>query len=155
MKILHISDTHNKHRELGVMPKADVLVHSGDFTLGGSDMEALDFLEWFCDPPYKHKFMDGEMKIKENYDLIPGSIDVLITHRAPFGILDSTDNKIHYGSPLLLNRVSALKPKLNLFGHTHDAYGTTSWNGIIFSNAGVTDWKYNIRYTPRIIPIGH
>ena len=201
MKILHISDTHNKHRELGVMPKADVLVHSGDFTLGGSDMEALDFLEWFCDQPYKHKifiagnhddcmidahleglpenvhylhdsgvtidgisfygvpmlaeFMDGKMKIKENYDLIPGSIDVLITHRAPLGILDSTDNKIHYGSPLLLNRVSALKPKMNLFGHTHDAYGTTSWNGIIFSNAGVTDWKYNIRYTPRIIPIGH
>lgn len=55
MKILHISDTHNKHRELGVMSKADVLVHSGDFTLGGSDMEALDFLEWFCDQPYKHK----------------------------------------------------------------------------------------------------
>ena len=37
------------------MPEADVLVHSGDFTLGGSDMEALDFLEWFCDQPYKHK----------------------------------------------------------------------------------------------------
>ena len=42
------------------------------------------------------EFMDGEMKIKENYDLIPGSIDVLITHRAPLGILDSTDNKINY-----------------------------------------------------------
>ena len=197
MKILHISDTHNKHRELGVMPKADVLVHSGDFTLGGSDMEALDFLEWFCDQPYKHKifiagnhdncmidatleglpdnvhclhnngttidgvsfygvpmlaeYVDGEMKLMEHYDHIPNKVDVLITHRAPLGILDSTDNNIHYGSSLLLDRVTALKPKINLFGHTHDAYGITDWNGMLFSNAGVTDWKYNIRYSPRII----
>ncbi len=179
------------------MPEADVLVHSGDFTLGGSDMEALDFLEWFCDQPYKHKifiagnhddcmidatleglpdnvhylhnngttidgvsfygvpmlaeYVDGEMKLMEHYDLIPNKVDVLITHRAPLGILDSTDNNIHYGSSLLLDRVTALKPKINLFGHTHDAYGITDWNGMLFSNAGVTDWKYNIRYSPRII----
>ena len=197
MKILHISDTHNKHHELGFMPEADVLVHSGDFTLGGSDMEALDFLEWFCDQPYKHKifiagnhddcmidatleglpdnvhylhnngttidgvsfygvpmlaeYVDGEMKLMEHYDHIPNKVDVLITHRAPLGILDSTDNNIHYGSSLLLDRVTALKPKINLFGHTHDAYGITDWNGMLFSNAGVTDWKYNIRYSPRII----
>lgn len=55
MTILHISDTHGKHRELVNLPTADVLVHSGDFTLGGSDMEALDFLEWICDLPYAHK----------------------------------------------------------------------------------------------------
>ena len=55
MTILHISDTHGKHVGLGYLPVADVLVHSGDFTLNGSDEEALDFLEWFCDLPYKHK----------------------------------------------------------------------------------------------------
>lgn len=37
------------------MPKADVLVHSGDFTMTGSEQEALDFLNWFCDQPYDHK----------------------------------------------------------------------------------------------------
>ena len=158
------------------MPEADVLVHSRDFTLGGSDMEALDFLEWFCDQPYKHKifiagnhddcmidatleglpdnvhylhdsgitiddvsfygvpmlaeYNDGEMKLLEHYDLIPCNVDVLITHRPPLGILDSINDKTHYGSPLLLNRVSALKPKINLFGHTHGAYGITEWNGM-------------------------
>lgn len=55
MKIFHLSDTHGKHRELRNMPEADVLVHSGDFTMGGSDSEALDFLEWLCNLPYKHK----------------------------------------------------------------------------------------------------
>ena len=199
MKILHISDTHNKHHELGVMPEADVLVHSGDFTLGGSDMEALDFLEWFCDQPYKHKifiagnhddcmidatleglpdnvhylhdsgitidgvsfygvpmlaeYNDGEMKLLEHYDLIPCNVDVLITHRPPLGILDCTNDKTHYGSPLLLNRVSSIKPKINLFGHTHGAYGITEWNGTTLSNAGVTDWMYNIQYPPRIIEL--
>ena len=40
MKILLLSDTHGKHRELTDMPPADILVHSGDFTLSGGDMEA-------------------------------------------------------------------------------------------------------------------
>lgn len=55
MKILHISDTHGCHRRLRDLPKADALVHSGDFTMTGSEQEALDFLNWFCDLPYAHK----------------------------------------------------------------------------------------------------
>ena len=197
MKILHLSDTHNRHRDLGEMPEADVLVHSGDFTMSGSDMEALDFLEWLCDLPYKHKifiagnhddcmidatleglpdnvhylhdsgiiidsvsfygvpmlaeFADGEMKLTEHYDLIPDKADVLITHRAPLGILDSTDSKIHYGSSLLLDKVDAIKPRLCLFGHTHDAYGIKMWEGITFSNGSVTDSKYDLLYSPQVL----
>ena len=55
MKILHISDTHGFHHRLKDLPEADVLVHSGDFTMTGSEKEALDFLEWFCDLSYPHK----------------------------------------------------------------------------------------------------
>lgn len=199
MRILHISDSHNRHRDLGEMPEADVLVHSGDFTMAGSDMEALDFLEWFCDLPYKHKifiagnhddcmidasleglpdnvhylhdnrinidgvsfygapmlaeFAEGEMKLLEHYSLIPNNVDVLITHRAPLGILDSSDGKIHFGSSLLLDKVKSVKPKLNLFGHTHDANGMMEWGGTLFGNAAVTDWQYNIRYTPRLLTL--
>lgn len=53
--ILHISDTHGAHRRLGKLPAADVVVHSGDFTMAGSEAEAVDFLNWFCDLPYPHK----------------------------------------------------------------------------------------------------
>ncbi len=53
--ILHISDTHGAHRRLGDLPAADVVVHSGDFTMGGSEAEAIDFLNWFCDLPHRHK----------------------------------------------------------------------------------------------------
>lgn len=40
MTILHISD---------------ILVHSGDFTMNGSEQEAIDFMNWFCDLPYSYK----------------------------------------------------------------------------------------------------
>jgi Icc-related predicted phosphoesterase len=55
MRILHISDTHNKHNLLKNLPKADVIVHSGDASFAGSDNEMLDFLNWFCDLDYRYK----------------------------------------------------------------------------------------------------
>ena len=198
MKILHLSDTHNKHRDLGQMPKADVLVHSGDFTMAGSDMEALDFLEWFCDLPYKHRifiagnhddcmidatleglpdnvhylhnsgitidgisfygvpmlaeFEDGEMKLVERYDLIPPKVDILVTHRAPLGILDGNDN-IRYGSSYLLDKVDTIKPKLHLFGHTHDAKGIMSLYYTRFCNASVCNNNYILDAAPILIDL--
>ena len=55
MTILHLSDTHSQHRRLTQLPDADILVHSGDFTMNGSEQEAIDFANWFCDLPYFHK----------------------------------------------------------------------------------------------------
>lgn len=31
--------------------QADVIVHSGDFTMAGTEEEAIGFLEWFLDLP--------------------------------------------------------------------------------------------------------
>ena len=47
MKILQISDTHNRHNELTNLPEADVIIHCGDFTEQGTEEEVLDFLNWF------------------------------------------------------------------------------------------------------------
>lgn len=55
MKILHLSDTHGCHHRLQDLPEADVVVHSGDFCMVGSEAEAIDFLNWFCDLPYAYK----------------------------------------------------------------------------------------------------
>lgn len=55
MRILHLSGTHGAHHRLKALPKADVLIHTGDFTLNGSNAEATDFLNWLCDLPYAHK----------------------------------------------------------------------------------------------------
>ena len=55
LRILQISDTHNRHAQLTDLPDADVIVHCGDFTDQGTEEEALDFLNWFIDLPYAHK----------------------------------------------------------------------------------------------------
>lgn len=55
MQILHISDTHGCHKSLTNLPKADIIIHSGDASFSGSDEEILDFLNWFCDLDYAHK----------------------------------------------------------------------------------------------------
>lgn len=64
MKILHLSDTHNKHRQLTDLPDADVFVHCGDFTDNGTEEEILDFLNWLIELPYPHKiFITGNHDI--------------------------------------------------------------------------------------------
>ena len=55
MKILQISDTHNRHQQLINLPGADVIVHCGDFTDMGTEDEVLEFLNWFIELPYPHK----------------------------------------------------------------------------------------------------
>ena len=60
MKLLHISDTHGKHKLLSDLPKADIIVHSGDVSMTGTEEEIIDFLIWFLDLPYKYKvFVPG------------------------------------------------------------------------------------------------
>lgn len=82
MKILHLSDTHCRHRELVELPDADVIVHSGDFTFAGSEAEAYDFMNWFCDLPYPHKiFIAGNhdfcMYGAETVDGLPANVHYL------------------------------------------------------------------------------
>ena len=67
MKILHLSDTHGQHKNLRSLPEADVIVHSGDFTFAGSEEEAYDFMDWFCNLPYEHKVF-----IAGNHDMCMG-----------------------------------------------------------------------------------
>lgn len=195
MTILHISDIHGLHNQLTTLPAADVIVHSGDFTLGGSEKETIEFMQWFCDLPYNHKVfvagnhdmcmygadkveglpddvhyfcnsgididgikfygmpmfmeyaMDGtyEQHIKD----IPDDTDVLVTHQPPYGILDGGEYKgqasYHYGDYFLYTRVIDVKPKLHLFGHDHNAYGSIEQFGTAFSNAAVVDEHYKLK----------
>ena len=52
VRVIHISDTHNRRY---TPPDGDILIHTGDFTNGGSDQEMHSFREWFLGLPHKHK----------------------------------------------------------------------------------------------------
>lgn len=80
MRILHLSDTHGCHRRLRDLPEADIVVHSGDFCMAGTEEEALDFINWFCDLHYAHKIF-----IAGNHD------DCLYGAK-----IEGLDNNTHY-----------------------------------------------------------
>jgi Icc-related predicted phosphoesterase len=61
--------------------------------------------------------------LKMIWDKIPEDTEVLITHSAPYKILDKTSCKEHIGCNFLRERVRVLKPKYHLFGHVHESGG--------------------------------
>ena len=80
LKILHLSDTNGIHHRMRNLPEADILVHSGDFTMSGTEAETLDFLEGVCDILYRHNV------------LVAGNHDFCL-----YGAyLDGLDDNAHY-----------------------------------------------------------
>jgi len=53
MKIVSISDTHNKHKQVKI-PDCDLLIHAGDATFKGRESEIRDFAKWFAKQPAKY-----------------------------------------------------------------------------------------------------
>jgi Icc-related predicted phosphoesterase len=64
MKLVLISDTHEKHRKL-VVPDGDVLVHAGDLTYRGDFLAVLEATQWLRSLPHKHKIV-----IAGNHDFL-------------------------------------------------------------------------------------
>jgi len=53
-RIVCISDTHNCNEQISI-PDADILIHSGDATVKGTDHEVIEFLYWFSKLPHNRK----------------------------------------------------------------------------------------------------
>jgi Icc-related predicted phosphoesterase len=54
MRVVFISDTHNKHNSF-VLPQGDLLIHAGDVSGRGTQKEIEDFLHWFSFQPHQYK----------------------------------------------------------------------------------------------------
>ena len=165
MQILHLSDTHNQHRQLGNLPAADVIIHAGnhDYALERKAPERIQrFLPENCFYLYNSGVTINEIRFwgipfffspdepnsnTKTIDLVPNDADVIITHRPPFGILDQSSNT-RFGCSNLLQAVTRIRPAYHLFGHIHDAYGIEKHKEITFSNAAVVDADYRLVNDP-------
>lgn len=84
MKIVAISDSHNRHQKLQ-LPEGDMLIHAGDVTSQGKQSQVEDFLKWFSKQPHKYKiFIAGNHdfffeRMPEDYiqRLIPENVTYL------------------------------------------------------------------------------
>lgn len=209
MKIVLISDTHDRHLDL-TLPEGEMLIHAGDISSTGKRSQIDSFLEWFSSQEYKYKifiagnhdffferetndaiastipaniiylndsgtsinglniwgspvqpeFMnwafnrDRGEQIKKHWDLIPNNTDILVTHGPPYGVLDMNMRGMPCGCEELRKSVTGLKPKLHVFGHIHEGYGTQIIEETTFINASQLNHKYYLTNEPIVIEIG-
>jgi len=86
-------------------------------------------------------FGDWEKNMSKYYDKIPDDVDILVTHTPPYGILDLSSSGNRYGSTTLLEKMKSLKPKINMFGHVHESYGTLIKDDVLYANVNVYNGK--------------
>jgi Icc-related predicted phosphoesterase len=91
--------------------------------------------------------------IKEKWDMIPADTDVLITHGPPHGILDLTYERILAGCEELALAVDRIKPRLHVFGHIHEAFGSLHKNGVHYVNACSVNLRYKVANQPVIVEL--
>lgn len=104
MKIVAISDTHNKHKEIIDLPEADMIIHAGDFTSRGDRREVYDFLKWFSSLDYKYKVF------------IAGNHDWFFS-RAPKKEIEETINQYNKDGSLYYLQDSMVKIEgFNIYG---------------------------------------
>ncbi|MFO0941734.1 MAG: hypothetical protein U0930_13340, partial [Pirellulales bacterium] len=89
------------------------------------------------------------------WQTIPATVDLLVTHGPPKGILDvtrdwKTKEPIHIGSMSLTRNVEQrIKPKIHTFGHLHDEIGISNFgwldrSGVTFINCCCCDLPGNL-----------
>lgn len=104
MKLCIISDTHGKHKHLGKLPDADVIIHCGDMTSMGRSHEIVEFMKWFSKlDQYKYKIC-----IAGNHDWLFDTNRLIAYEKIPNNVIYLEDKEIiidgikFYGTPVQL-----------------------------------------------------
>ena len=112
--------------------------------------------------PYCHifgnwAFMRDEETLAKKFNQIPGNVDILISHDAPYGTSDIcfegfSASKGHIGCPELRDAIIASKPKYNFHGHLHTSNHEEELLGETkVYNTSILNEQYDLVYEPLII----
>ena len=77
------------------------------------------------------------------WSIVPASVDVLVTHGPPSGILDSLAMSPGC-STLRREAAGRIRPRVHVFGHWHPSNGAVKIDDTVYVNAAVTDFDYAI-----------
>ena len=84
-------------------------------------------------------FQIGRTDLRKKWEKIPASVDILITHMPPYGLLDENAGKVKAGCRDLLRLVTEkLRPQIHVFGHIHESRGWTWLGKTLFINASIS-----------------
>jgi Icc-related predicted phosphoesterase len=111
MRITHISDTHNKHKQLnGLLPGGDLLIHSGDISSLGRKSEVEGFIKWFNGiDNYTHKIF-----IAGNHDMTFDREQLLRDKLAHFEGRTEYDTECAEGKPDWLKELLGIHLRPNV-----------------------------------------
>ena len=112
--------------------------------------------------PYCHifgnwAFMRDEETLAKKFNQIPGNVDILLSHDAPYGTSDIcfegfSASKGHIGCPELRDAIIASKPKYNFHGHLHTSNHEEEILGETkVYNTSILNESYELVYEPLII----
>jgi hypothetical protein len=110
-------------------------------TVEGLKLWGTPWQPWFFD----WAFNLYEPDLEKKWALIPDGTDVLLVHGPPRGYGDAVPRGGGVeltGSPSLLERIRAVKPKLAIFGHIHEGRGEWKVGDTILANVSILDEKY-------------
>lgn len=112
----------------------------------------------FWGSPWTPYFLNWAFNLKRGKPLadkwaqVPSDRQVLITHGPPLGILDLTRHGKNVGCEELAAALeNRLRPKVHVFGHIHESYGTYTRNGTKFVNASSCTEFYEATNAPVVI----
>src|ERR1035437_1547044 len=107
--------------------------------------QQIEFCNWAFNIPKED--------MKKYWDAVPEDTNVILTHGAPFKILDMTLEGDFTGCEYLLKRMSELKQlKLEVHGHIHEARGIFEFaDGVKIINASILNRSYKMVNKPYII----
>ena len=100
----------------------------------GYDVLGTPYTREFCGWNY----MKTEDELREMYSKFPDKVDILISHGAPYGILDEYQNE-HIGDKALREYIERVRPALHIFGHIHSKERYINSIGINFHNVSICD----------------
>lgn len=92
--------------------------------------------------------------INQYWEMIPEDVDILLTHGPAYRILDKTARGDYVGCEDLLEQLDRIQPRLHVFGHIHEAYGSQEQNGCLHLNASVLDLSYRQVNQPVLVQWG-
>ncbi len=107
-------------------------------------------------PFMRWHFMADESRLASLYSGIPDTLDMLVTHGPPRGILDPGWQEPHVGSTALADAIVNRQIAHHVFGHLHSAGGQSiQRGGTIFHNVAACNEQYVLVNQPKIIELSN
>ncbi len=133
-------------RARAFLPASVHYLFESEVTISGLRLWGAPWQPWFLDWAFN---LRRGPELAAKWALIPAGLDLLITHGPPLGTADRTVNREDVGCADLAAAIQRAKPRLSVFGHIHEGYGTYG----DMANVAICDEEYRLANKPVVVDL--